>query len=169
VIFEYLEFNVEIDNLITLLFIVSFCVVLLRYKDEKSLKIGAFIYTSSYVLSNVAFNLLERVNGELIAPDYFYLQWIVYESLTIILCFMIHLTSKVKHHEAVISAYRLSCINMFSCLYVHYLAIVNSTPEHWFYSVYTSTVNTTAIVIALLFIFNFKWSLKDCFLKFRLS
>jgi hypothetical protein len=162
-------FALYMDNFITLLFVVSFCIVLIKYKNEKSLKLGSFIFTFSYIFSNVAYNLLEKSNGQLIAPDYYYMQWIMYDALTIILCFMIHLTIKVKHHEALIIAYRLSCLNMFSCLYMHYLAIVNGIEGHWFYPVYTNVVNTTAIVIALLFMFNFKWSLKDCFSKFRLS
>jgi hypothetical protein len=169
---EYLRdynFTLMIDDFITLLLIISFLIVIYRYKNEKSLNIGSFVYMFSYIFSNIAYSLLERPDGQLIAPDYFYLQWIVYESLTIILCFMIHLTMKVQHHEGVVNAYRLSCVNMFACLYTHYLAIVNSVSEHWFYSIYTNIVNITPIVIALLFMFNFKWGLKDCFLKFRLS
>jgi len=170
ILYNDLALSFAIENVITFSFVLTFLIVLIRYKSEKSLKLGALVYASSYILSNIAYGTLELLpNGSLIGPDFFYLQWIMYESLTIILCFMIHLSMKIQHHEAVINAYRLSCINMFSCLIVHYLAIVKSVPDHWFYSVYSITVNTTAFLIVFLFVFNIKRSVDSCFLKFRLS
>ncbi|WP_042149450.1 MULTISPECIES: hypothetical protein [unclassified Pseudoalteromonas] len=168
----YYKFNWSFiaDNFITLLFISTMFIVFFRYKSDKSLKIGAIVYASSYILSNFAYSMVEVLpEGNLVGPEFFYLQWVMYEALTIILCFMIHLTMKVQHHEGVVNAYRLSCINMASCLAMHYLAVFQSLPEHWFYPVYSVTVNLTALFIIFLFAFNIKWSVSECFSKYRLS
>ena len=158
-----------IDNFITLFFILSMFFVYFKYRNERSLKIGVTVYAISYILSNLAYGMVETLpSGELVGPDFFYLQWVMYESLTIILSFMIHLTIKTQHNEAVINAYRLSCINMVSCLAMHYLAIETSTPDHWFYPIYSSIINLTALMINVLFILNLKWNFTECFSKYRL-
>ncbi|SFB90174.1 hypothetical protein [Pseudoalteromonas denitrificans] len=169
-IFNNYDFGLFIENFITILFVITLFLVFYRYKNEASLKVGISVYSISYVLSNFAFNLLETLpSGKLVGPEFYYLQWAMYEALTIIFCFMFHLTKRLRSHNALVWIYRLSSINIVSCLYMHYLVMVLREPNNWFYSVYSVTVNATALMIVAMFAFNFKWSFSEWFLKSRLS
>lgn len=149
---------VAMDTLVFSVFVLATCFVWLKRNESKSLKIASLIYLISY---GVSFFMSELVSegGDYLALNAYYLNWIIYDAFTVFTIFAIHTLTKTLHHKAVKFAFLMTTINMCSYLIMHYLAFEMRYPSHWFYIVYSSLVNVTAILIAsgLAFKFRLNW------------
>lgn len=149
------SYIIAIDTVVFFAFVLAALYVFFKRSDSRSLKIASLVYAFSYGTGFFMGDVIDE-GGKYLAWNAYYLNWVIFDAFTIFTIFAIHTLTKTLHHKAVKFAFLMTTINMCSYLIMHYLAFEMRYPSHWFYVVYSSLVNVTAILIASGFAFKFR-------------
>lgn len=160
------SYILTLDTMVFLGFLLS-CLCAFYFKRDSSIKIASSLYAASYGFSYFRSELAQS-GTSFMALDAYYLNWVLYDAVTIFSIYIFHSILKVQHSKAVVLIFCLSFINMLSYLTMHYLAFVHRYESHWFYLVYSSMVNVTAFIMIFVFLFGFKYRwLSKCIPNYR--
>ncbi|KZN34542.1 hypothetical protein N480_21190 [Pseudoalteromonas luteoviolacea S2607] len=146
------DLSLDIGWYIFVLF-VSAWLISFKVGASKSSQIALAVFTVSHGLSS-ATGSVDFDGVSYFVLDAYYLNWSLYDSATVLAIYFLHTNLKVRHSGAVKVAYTLSIMNMLSYLTMHYLAFEMRYPSHWFYPIYSTGINVTAVLIAISLIIN---------------
>lgn len=147
--------SLNISWLIFIVFLIAF-ILSAKFRQGKSNVLTLGVYCFSHGLSTVT-NSIDFDGIKYFASNAYYLNWSLFESATVLSVYFLHAFLNVKHSKTVKIIYLISLVNMLSYIFMHYLAFEIKYQSHWFYPIYSTGINVTAILIALLLVLDFNF------------